>query len=346
MEMNGMERLFEEAKDSLFLIKENNCIKRNKAAAELEATYPFPLEKVLEIARGEGCMLHSTMEKCLDCEVRSDWDQAAFPFVLENKAGEQEQFSGSYTMIDHKMALLSIRRVAVQNRLQQVIQNKRLIEYVNQAHENERRAISQELHDGIAQSIYSLMLETRQLKWCEQLAELPSKLQKIDEDFVALLGEVKQLAVDLRPAALDDLGLIPAIEALLHRLTEATGVEIHFIPMIENKRFVESIEVITYRVLQESVMNSVKHADVNELWVTLSEQENHLVLTVRDHGKGFDLQKVNGHSHGLGLLHMQERAESIGGHLGIQSEEMEGTTVTLRLPLSYLAMRASSSEKR
>ncbi|MEI5989726.1 hypothetical protein A5881_001219 [Enterococcus termitis] len=333
MKTNIIEKLFEEAKDSLFLIEDNTCIRRNKTAAQLEVTYSFPLEKVLEIARGEGCMLHSTMEKCLDCEVKADWDQTAFPLVLETINGKQEQFSGSYTVIDSKTALLSIRRVAIQDRLQQVIQNKRLIEYVNQAHENERRAISQELHDGLAQSIYSLMLETRQLKWSGESADLPTRLQKIDEDFVALLGEVKQLAVDLRPTALDDLGLVPAIEALLHRLTESTGVEIHFIPMIEHRRFVESVEVITYRVLQESVMNSVKHADVNELWVTLSEQQQHLVLTVRDHGKGFDLQKVNQHSNGLGLLHMQERAESIGGQLAIQSEETEGTTVTLRLPI-------------
>ncbi|MBO0441882.1 sensor histidine kinase [Candidatus Enterococcus ikei] len=336
MEMMILEKLFEEAEDALFLIEKNQCVKKNKTAIKLEELYPFPLEKVLEIARGEGCMLHSTMEKCLDCEVKEDWDQAAFPLVLQSNDGKQEQFSGSYTELDGQISLLSVRRVAVQDRLQQVIQNKRLIEYVNQAHENERKVLSQELHDGLAQSIYSLMLETRQLKWQEP-AELPAKLQKIDEDFVALLGEVKQLAVDLRPAALDDLGLIPAIEVLLHRLIETTGVAIHFIPMLENKRFFESVETITYRVLQESVMNSVKHADVDELWVTLSERKSALELNVRDHGKGFDLQTVNEHSRGLGLLHMQERAESIGGHLVIQSEKNEGTTVTLHLPIDWEA---------
>ncbi|EOH93358.1 hypothetical protein UAW_02606 [Enterococcus haemoperoxidus ATCC BAA-382] len=335
MEMIIVKKVFEKAKDALFLIEENKCIQQNKAAIKLENDYLFPLEKVLEIARGEGCMLHSTMEKCLDCEVRADWDQAAFPLILGDSKGRQEQFSGSYTVIDQKNALLSIRRLAVQDRLQQVIQNKRLIEYVNQAHENERRALSQELHDGLAQSIYSLMLETRQLKWSNQSDNLATKLQKIDEDFVALLGEVKQLAIDLRPTALDDLGLIPAIETLLHRLTETTGVAIHFIPMIENKRFPDSVETITYRVLQESVMNSVKHASVDELWVTLSEQAAHLILTVRDHGKGFDLQKVNEYSQGLGLLNMQERAESIGGHLIVHSEKSEGTTVTLRLPIQW-----------
>jgi len=339
MDMNIAEKIFEEARDALFLIEENNCVKQNKAATELVKIYPFSLAKVLEIARGEGCMLHSTMEKCLDCEVKSDWNQAAFPLVLEDTQGVQEQFSGSYTVLDQQKSLLSIRHMAVQDRLQQVIQNKRLIEYVNQAHENERKALSQELHDGLAQSIYSLMLETRQLKWTEQIEDLTIRLQKIDEDFVALLGEVKQLAVDLRPTALDDLGLVPAIEALLHRLTETTGVALHFIPMITTKRFSESVETITYRVLQESVMNSVKHADVDELWVTLSEQEEQLILNVRDHGKGFDLQRVNKYSRGLGLLHMQERAESIGGHLLIQSEELEGTTVTLHLPIQQEVTR-------
>ncbi|MEI5993446.1 sensor histidine kinase [Candidatus Enterococcus mansonii] len=335
MNKTSLEHLFTEAKDALFLIEENRCIKCNKSAVDLETRYCFSLEKVLEIARGEGCMLHSTMEKCLDCEVKEEWDQGAFPLVLEDSKGVQEQFSGSYTRIDQNASLLSLRRVAVQDRLQQVIQNKRLIEYVNQAHENERRALSQELHDGLAQSIYSLMLETRQLKRSREPEALADKLQKIDEDFVALLGEVKQLAVDLRPTTLDDLGLIPAIEALLQRLTETTGVAIHFIPMIDNLRFLEKVETITYRVLQESVMNSIKHADVDELWVTLSKEDTYLVLNVRDHGKGFDLQSVNVHSQGLGLLHMQERAESIGGFLEIQSEKAEGTTVTLRLPIQW-----------
>ncbi|MBO0446367.1 sensor histidine kinase [Enterococcus ureilyticus] len=339
MEISIMEKVFEETKDALFLIDGNTCIRQNKAANDLASSYLFPLEKVLEIAKGEGCMLHSTMEKCLDCEVRADWDQAAFPLVLENLKGGQEQFSGSYTMIDQRKTLLSIRRLAVEDRLQQVIQNKRLIEYVNQAHENERRVLSQELHDGLAQSIYSLMLETRQLKWCQQTEDLSIKLQKIDEDFVALLGEVKQLAMDLRPTALDDLGLIPAIETLLHRLTETTGVVIHFIPMIENKRFPDRVETITYRVLQESVMNSIKHAIVDELFVTLSEQAAHLVLTVRDHGKGFDIQKVTEFSQGLGLLNMQERAESIGGHLTVHSEKSEGTVVTLRLPIQWEVLK-------
>ncbi|MFD2308221.1 sensor histidine kinase [Enterococcus termitis] len=333
MEKKGLELLFEEASDALFLIEKDRCMKQNKSALELEQHFSIHLNKILDIAQGKGCMLHSTMENCLDCEVKADWDQRAFPIVLETTSGKQEQFSGSYSQLDSNKSLLSIRRVATEDRLQQMIQNKRLIEYVNQAHENERRALSQELHDGLAQSIYSLMLETRQLKWNTQTNDFNEKLQRIDEDFVSLLNEVKQLAVDLRPAALDDLGLIPAIEALLYRYRETTGIEIHFIPVVPNRRFADSLETITYRVLQESVMNSVKYADVDELWVTLSERENHLVLTVRDHGKGFDLQTVNEHSQGLGLLHMQERAESINGHLEIHSEKGEGTTIILRLPI-------------
>ncbi|MBO0471192.1 sensor histidine kinase [Enterococcus sp. DIV0242_7C1] len=333
MRKNTLEQTFDAANDALFLFENDRCIKYNKAANELNKAFQIHLPKILEIAKGEGCMLHSTMDKCLDCEVRADWDQGAFPLILMTVTGRQEQFSGSYAEVNETTSLLSLRRIAVEERMQQMIQNKRLIEYVNQAHENERRALSQELHDGLAQSIYSLMLETRQLKWMDRLDGLTEKLQKIDDDFVSLLSEVKQLAVDLRPAALDDLGLIPAIEVLLHRYKETTGLHIHFIPVVPSKRFAESLETITYRVLQESVMNSVKYADVDELWVTLSERNAHLVLTVRDHGKGFDVHLVNENSQGLGLLHMQERAESIGGHLDIHSEKGEGTTIVLRLPI-------------
>jgi two-component system sensor histidine kinase NreB len=333
MKKNLWENLFKETKDALFLIEAGQCIQQNSAAERLRARTHFSLTKVLEVAKGKGCVLHPTKDECQDCEVKTHWDQASFPLVLETKSESFEHFYGSYTELGQQTALLSIRCVAEQDRLQQVIQNKRLIEYVNQAHENERRALSQELHDGLAQSIYSLMLETRQLKGFGQSPELTSKLAKIDEDFVALLSEVKQLAVDLRPAALDDLGLIPAIEALIHRLTETTGIAIHFIPMLKTKRFSESIETVTYRVVQESVMNSVKYAGVDELWVTLSEQQRYLVLNVRDHGKGFDVKMLDQNSRGLGLLHMQERAESVGGHLDIQSKPLEGTKISLHLPV-------------
>lgn len=328
------ERFFDEAQDALFLIDKKKGVKKNKAAKMLEKRIIFSLDKVLEVATGQGCMLHSTMEKCLHCGVKEEWNQAAFPIILEKNNRQQEQFSGSYTIYDDGVSLLSLRRLAVQDRLQQMIQDKRLIEYVNQAHENERRALSQELHDGLAQSIYSLMLETRQLNRTQKPDEVASKLQKIDENFVALLTEVKQMAIDLRPTALDDLGLVAAIETLLQRLTETTGVEIHFIPILTQRRFFDKLETITYRVLQESVMNSIKHADVDELWVTLKEQDSQLILTVIDHGKGFDVQIGQENSNGLGLYHMQERAESIDGKLVIQSEKSVGTTVSLRVPIN------------
>jgi two-component system sensor histidine kinase NreB len=293
-----------------------------------------PLDRIIEIAQGKGCVLHTTTEKCLNCEVKETWTPAVFPLILETDTGLQERFSGSLTQVDEVTTLLSLRSIENQEKMQQVIDNKRLIEYVNQAHEAERRAISQELHDGLAQSIYSLMLDVRQLKRTKDTEEIVQRIGRIDEDFVSLLQEVKQIAVDLRPTALDDLGLVPAIEALLHRVTETTGVIVHFIPVLSHQRFSERLETVTYRVLQESVMNSVKYAEVDELWVTLREMEEYLILEIRDHGKGFSFASVSKASNGgLGLLHMQERAESVGGTLQIQSAAGKGTTVSLKLPI-------------
>lgn len=335
MKEQFFEQVFIEARDSLYLLSETGEIRKNKAAAVLEERLKVPLDRIIEIAQGKGCVLHTTTEKCLNCEVKETWTPEVFPLILETDTGIQERFSGSLTQVDEATALLSLRSVENQEKMQQVIDNKRLIEYVNQAHEAERRAISQELHDGLAQSIYSLMLDVRQLKRMDDKKEIVQRIGRIDEDFVSLLQEVKQIAVDLRPTALDDLGLVPAIEALLHRVTETTGVVVHFIPVLTHQRFTERLETVTYRVLQESVMNSVKYAEVDELWVTLREAADYLILEVRDHGKGFLLASVSkASSGGLGLLHMQERAEAVGGTLQIQSTVDEGTTVSLKLPIN------------
>ena len=330
--------LFFNAADSLFLIRPSGEITRNKAAEALQRRLDVPLERIIDIATGNGCMLHTTTDKCLNCEVKVTWTPHSFPLFLQNKQGLQERFSGSLSQISADGAalgqLLSLRSSDGQERLQQVIENKRLIEYVNQAHEAERKAISQELHDGLAQSIYSLMLEVRQLKRMHDRAQLVDRIGDIDEDFVALLREVKQLAVDLRPTALDDLGLIPAIEALLQRMIETTGVLIHFIPILSRQRFSDRLETVTYRVLQESLMNSVKYAGVDEIWATLHDRDGYLRLEVRDHGQGFLLDSAAATGNGgLGLLHMKERAEAVGGRLDIQSEVGKGTTVFLILPI-------------
>lgn len=327
------EQVFVEARDSLYVLSDSGVIRKNKAAVELEAQRKVPLDRIVEIAEGKGCVLHTTTDKCLNCEVKETWSPSVFPVVLETKDGMQERFSGSLTQVSETTRLLSLRNIENQEKLQQVIDNKRLIEYVNQAHEAERRAISQELHDGLAQSIYSLMLDVRQLKRVPDTEEITRRIGQIDGDFVSLLQEVKQIAVDLRPTALDDLGLVPAIEALLHRITETTGLIVHFIPVLVRQRFSEPLETVAYRVLQESVMNSVKYAEVDELWVTLRESDAYLILEVRDHGKGFSTVTGDKISGGLGLLHMQERAESVGGTLGIQSTVGEGTTVSLKLPI-------------
>ncbi|MBL1224869.1 sensor histidine kinase [Enterococcus sp. BWR-S5] len=334
MKEHFFEQVFLEASDSLYLLFETGEVRKNKAAVRLEEQVKVPLDRIVEIANGKGCVLHTTTEKCLNCEVKETWSPSVFPVVLETNVGIQERFSGSLSQVDDTITLLSLRGIENQEKMQQVIDNKRLIEYVNQAHETERRAISQELHDGLAQSIYSLMLDVRQLKRMENKGDIIQRIGSIDEDFVSLLQEVKQIAIDLRPTALDDLGLVPAIEALLHRIMETTGLIVHFIPVLSQQRFSERLETVTYRVLQESVMNSVKYAAVDELWVTLREHEGQLILEVRDHGIGFSPTVVGQASGaGLGLLHMQERAESVGGSFKIHSEVGEGTTVSLKLPI-------------
>lgn len=326
---------FESTQDAVFLLQNERIIEKNQSAKDLLRSYKVMIERIVEIANGKGCILHSTKEKCLDCDIRDAVDPKAFLFLLQRKdTGEEEQFSGCYSILDENHQSLVIRPIIETSKLQQMIQKKQLVKYVTEAHEKERKMIAQELHDGIAQSIFSLMLELRQLKVLADQEAVIAQVEKMDGHFSEVLREIKQMAIDLRPTALDDLGLLPALKILLHRMEETTGIQIQFHAEISKDfSFSDAASTVIYRVVQESLTNCVKYAGVQEVFIWLVEEDQQLKIVILDHGKGFDLAHLDKTRQGLGLLNMQERAEMIGGSFHIDSQINEGTKIVLMIPM-------------
>lgn len=326
---------FESTQDAVFLLQNERIIEKNQSAKDLLRSYKVMIERIVEIANGKGCILHSTKEKCLDCDIRDAVDPKAFLFLLQRKdTGEEEQFSGCYSILDENHQSLVIRPIIETSKLQQMIQKKQLVKYVTEAHEKERKMIAQELHDGIAQSIFSLMLELRQLKVLADQKAVIAQVEKMDGHFSEVLREIKQMAIDLRPTALDDLGLLPALKILLHRMEETTGIQIQFHAEISKDfSFSDAASTVIYRVVQESLTNCVKYAGVQEVFIWLVEEDQQLKIVILDHGKGFDLAHLDKTRQGLGLLNMQERAEMIGGSFHIDSQINEGTKIVLMIPM-------------
>ncbi len=193
---------------------------------------------------------------------------------------------------------------------------------------NEKK-IAQDLHDGIAQSVYSLMLETRGLKWLSSDAQM-EKLKGIDRHFSEVLTEIKEMASELRPMAIDAFGLVHALEQFVERTSEMTGFEINLLREGEEQTMNETTRITIYRIIQEAVNNAMKYSGENQMTVRLSFQTEDLLVEIKDHGIGFEGEHKE---KGFGLANMKERAHSINSKLTIYARPNQGTCIKLHVPL-------------
>ncbi len=201
------------------------------------------------------------------------------------------------------------------------------------ASESERGRWARELHDETLQDLGALKV----LLQSAHTSGRPDALQKAAENALAQLElsitSLQSLITELRPAALDELGLQPALEALARRTSGRFGVDVEtsfeFDGGRDAPRLTPEIESTAYRLVQEAVTNAVKHASGERIEVTVVEDAGRLQITVRDHGIGFDPETP---AEGFGLLSMRERVELVDGRLSIDSEPGRGTVVHAELP--------------
>jgi PAS domain S-box-containing protein len=201
---------------------------------------------------------------------------------------------------------------------------KQMMTRVMQIQEEERKRLSRELHDGIGQSMFSLLIQLDRLISTQG----GSELEKLRRSVSSVMEEVRTLAWELRPSVLDDLGVVPAIRTYIDIFSEHYAMQVDFRSNMR-KRLSHQAETTIYRVIQEALTNIGKHADVSEAQVTIDDSEQQIVVQIRDEGRGFPLAQNRS---GVGLFSMEERARSIGGTLTIDSTPGQGTCVTLIVP--------------
>jgi signal transduction histidine kinase len=211
-----------------------------------------------------------------------------------------------------------------------------LLRRLVRAQEDERRRVSRELHDGLGQELTALILG---LKALEQAVpdDAPgrARLREV-EAIVGRIGrEAHDLAVELRPTALDDIGLVPALAAYVARWSERTRIAAEFQPLgLDGNRLPSEVETAAYRVVQEALNNVAKHASARHVSVIVELREGELTALVEDDGSGFTPDRSGAEpDRRLGLLGMRERIALVGGTLLIESGEGEGATVRARIPL-------------
>lgn len=203
--------------------------------------------------------------------------------------------------------------------------------------ERERQRIAQDMHDGTNQLLIGALLELKSAHkrlGNGDLALAENSLETVQNILHRVEAEIKNVIHDLRPPTLDALGLAPAVRRYAERYEQYTGIPCVVTVQGEPLRLPSRMEISVYRLMQEALQNASVHAQANQTQVALAFAPDCLQLAVVDNGRGFDLTAVQRHNSGhLGLLGMQERAESLGGNLLIDTAPGRGTTVTLTVPI-------------
>jgi PAS domain S-box-containing protein len=226
---------------------------------------------------------------------------------------------------------LSIRNEVT--KLKQVEQElKEMMTRVIEVQEEERKRISRELHDGVGQSLFSLLIRLDRL-----IDEHPGieELRGLRRDVEGIMEDIRSMARELRPSVLDDLGVGPAVRTYVENYSDHYGIDVR-LTMDLRGRLDHASETTIYRVVQEALTNIAKYADVAECEVTVRETGDQVEVVVRDEGAGFDPSTSRT---GVGLFSMEERARAVGGTLTIRSAPDKGTEVRLVVPKGQPAAR-------
>jgi signal transduction histidine kinase len=203
---------------------------------------------------------------------------------------------------------------------------------VVEAQELERARLARELHDETGQALTSILLGLKPLERTAESAEARTALESVRELVISTLQDVRRLAVELRPSALDDFGLVPAVERLTETFREQSGLRVDLETQLGEERLPSEAETTLYRVIQEALTNVVKHSAAKRVSILLQRKNSAVVAVVEDDGAGFDPSDTRADA--IGLSGMRERVSLAGGRLQVESSPGAGTTVVAEVPSS------------
>jgi signal transduction histidine kinase len=215
----------------------------------------------------------------------------------------------------------------------QYVELKELSARVVQAQEEERRALSRELHDEVGQALSAVLIELRNLsaglagRSEEQSQRHVETIKGLVEGTVRV---VRNMALLLRPSMLDDLGLIPALKWQAREVSKSTSMDVTIAAELELDELPDEYKTCIYRVVQEALHNCARHSRATTVRISVEQERDRLRLNIEDDGQGFDVE----HTKGLGLLGIQERVSRLGGTLDVQSRPGRGTTLSIQLPFA------------
>ena len=207
------------------------------------------------------------------------------------------------------------------------------------AQEDERKRISQELHDEMGQALTMMKLNLSSIKDMfapDQFSVIKNKWKELDSLTENMLEKTHQMTLDLRPHMMDDLGLVSTLHWFKNNFSEMLKIDVQFKTVNCEERFTPKLEITFYRIVQEAFTNIAKHAQAKNVLLEIKRLKSSVKLKIEDDGIGFNLEeveKLRKKEHGVGLLGMKERASLFKGTCTVESVPGEGTRVEVKIPL-------------
>jgi len=220
--------------------------------------------------------------------------------------------------------------------------NRQRATLIINAQEEERKRVARELHDETSQILTSLLISLAILEESITSQQARDRIAETRQLAHQTLRAIRNLSLDLRPSALDDLGLLPALRWYIKEYQQKFSIEVDFQASGFKERLPAELETVLYRIVQEALTNVARHAHAHKVTVRLEENEHEIHATISDDGHGFDAEKAQkmpgaGQEHGWGLVGMHERASLLDGNLTITSRPGQGTRIHVSIPLRSIA---------
>ena len=212
-------------------------------------------------------------------------------------------------------------------------QLRALTTYLQYVREEERTRIAREVHDNLGQALTGLKLDMSWIatKVARSAKPVQDKVKTMVDHIDETIQLVRRIATELRPGILDSLGLVAALEWQANDFQTRTGIPCHVTSTVDDSQLSQQVATVFFRIYQEALTNIIRHAKASRVDVRLSDENEALVLTVKDDGRGISEEEI-ANTRSIGLVGMRERAMLIGGEITLQGAPGKGTTMTLRVP--------------
>ncbi len=297
-----------------------------KQAGVFFAAAVTPIEKTHRSAQEAAVHL----QKFIEALSRRTVELAASNLELSQEITQRKAVEAALKKSERHYSQLLEKSERLQEQL------RRLSRQILSAQEEERKEISRELHDVIAQTLTGINLRLAALKKeaAVNISGLDRNIARTQRLVEKSVDIVHQFARELRPAVLDDLGLIPALHSFMKSFTARTGVRTHLTAFAKVEDLDTAHRTVLFRVVQEALTNVARHAQASRVEVSIQQRPDCTCMKISDNGQSFEVERVMRARGGkrLGLLGMRERLEMVGGRFQVESVPGRGTTVTAQLP--------------